>query len=150
MDPLDDPFAWIAGELENLSLGDHVDAILVDVHGEATSEKQAMGNFLDGHVSIVVGTHSHVPTADDRILPSGTAYQTDLGMCGDYESVIGMKKQPAIDRFVRKVPGERLSPADGPASICGIIAEIDEKTGLAVSIEPFRRGGVLREAAPAA
>ncbi|MEQ9326063.1 MAG: TIGR00282 family metallophosphoesterase [Rhodospirillales bacterium] len=148
MDPLDDPFAWLAGQLEVLALGDHVDAILVDVHGEATSEKQAMANFIDGHVSLVIGTHVHVPTADARILPNGTAYQTDLGMCGDYESVIGMNKQPAIDRFVRKVPGERLSPAEGPATICGVVADIDDRTGLATGIEPIRLGGILRQAMP--
>ena len=149
MDPLDDPFAWLAEQMEVLTLGDHVDAILVDVHGEATSEKQSMGNFMDGHVSVFVGTHSHVPTADARILPKGTGYLTDLGMCGDYDSVIGMRKQPAIDRFVRKVPGDRLSPAEGPATICGIIAEIDDNTGLARSIEPIRLGAHLHETEPA-
>ena len=149
MDPLDDPFAWLAEQMEVLTLGDHVDAILVDVHGEASSEKQSMGNFMDGHVSILVGTHSHVPTADTRILPKGTGYLTDLGMCGDYDSVIGMRKQPAIDRFVRKVPGDRLSPAEGPATVCGIIADIDDKTGLTLSIEPIRIGAHLHETEPA-
>ena len=113
MDPLDDPFAVIDRELAGRTLGSNVAAILVDMHGEASSDKMAMGHYLDGRVSVVVGTHSHIPTADVQILPNGTAYQTDAGMCGDYDSVIGMQKAPAIARFVRKMPGERLTPAEG-------------------------------------
>ena len=107
-----------------------------------------MGNFLDGRVSVVFGTHSHVPTADARILPGGTAYQTDLGMCGDYDSVIGMKKEAAIARFVKKVPGARLTPAEGEATLCAVYVELDDETGLATSIEPLRLGGCLSPASP--
>jgi hypothetical protein len=148
MDALDDPFACAEAELAKYRLGKSVDAILVDIHGEATSEKTAMGNFLDGRVSVVFGTHSHVPTADARILPGGTAYQTDLGMCGDYDSVIGMKKEAAIARFVKKVPGERLTPAEGEATLCAVYVELDDETGLATSIEPLRLGGCLSPASP--
>jgi hypothetical protein len=148
MDALDDPFACAEAELVKYRLGKSVDAILMDIHGEATSEKTAMGNFLDGRVSAVWGTHSHVPTADARILPGGTAYQTDLGMCGDYDSVIGMKKEAAIARFVKKVPGERLTPAEGAATLCAIYVELDNKTGFATRIEPVRLGGCLSQASP--
>jgi len=148
MDALDDPFACAEAELAKYRLGKSVNAILMDIHGEATSEKTAMGNFLDGRVSAVWGTHSHVPTADARILPGGTAYQTDLGMCGDYDSVIGMKKEAAIARFVKKVPGERLTPAEGAATLCAIYVELDNKTGFATRIEPVRLGGCLSQASP--
>jgi calcineurin-like phosphoesterase len=117
--------------------------LMVDVHGEATSEKMALGHFCDGRASLVVGSHSHVPTADAQILPGGTAYQTDAGMCGDYDSVIGMKKEAAIQRFVRKMPGERLSPAEGEGTLCGVFAEIADGTGLARRIAPVRVGGRL-------
>jgi metallophosphoesterase (TIGR00282 family) len=150
MDPLDDPFATVERELQSRTLGQSVQAILVDVHGEATSEKMAMGHFLDGRVSAVVGSHSHVPTADAQILTGGTAYQTDAGMCGDYDSVIGMQKAPAVQRFVRKMPGERLTPAEGPATLCGIFIETDDATGLAKRIHPVRVGGRLKPAWPAA
>ena len=148
MDALDDPFAAAERELQSRTLGQGVHAILIDVHGEATSEKMAMGHFLDGRVSAVVGSHSHVPTADAQILPRGTAYQTDAGMCGDYDSVIGMQKGPAVQRFVRKMPGERLTPAEGPATLCGIFIETDDATGLAKRIEPVRVGGRLKPAWP--
>ena len=113
MDPLDDPFAALDDALGNHRLGASVDAAIVDIHGEATSEKMALGHYVDGRASLAAGTHTHVPTADARILARGTAYLTDIGMCGDYDSVIGMKKEIAIARFVRKVPGERLAPAEG-------------------------------------
>ena len=143
MDAMDDPFARADQELGELTMPRDVDAIVVDFHGEATSEKMAMGHYLDGRVSLVVGTHSHVPTADHMILSGGTAYQTDAGMCGDYNSVIGMKKEPAVSRFVRKLPGERLTPAEAPATICGLVVETDDTSGLAVRIEPLRIGGRL-------
>ena len=143
MDAMDDPFARADEVLGAVAMPRDVDAIIVDFHGEATSEKMAMGHHLDGRVSLVVGTHSHVPTADHMILAGGTAYQTDAGMCGDYDSVIGMKKEPAIARFVRKLPGERLTPAEGPATICGLVVETDDATGLAARIEPLRTGGRL-------
>jgi 2',3'-cyclic-nucleotide 2'-phosphodiesterase len=142
MDPLDDPFATIEAVLADNPLG-AVQAIVVDFHGEATSEKMSMGHALDGRVSLVVGTHSHVPTADAQILPHGTGYQTDAGMCGDYDSVIGMQKEAAISRFVRKMPGERLQVAEGPATLCGVIVETDDATGLARRIAPLRLGGRL-------
>jgi len=150
MDPLDDPFATMEALLSRHRLGASVAAILVDLHGDATSEKMAMGHFLDGRVSAVFGTHSHVPTADAQVLPGGTAYQTDAGMCGDYDSVIGMKKAAAIARFVRKMPGERLQPADGEATVCGVFVEIDDATGLARHVAPVRLGGRLAPAWPLA
>ncbi len=149
MDPLDDPFASIDKELTRYKLGAGVDAIIVDVHAEATSEKMALGHYLDGRVSLVAGTHTHVPSADAQILPGGTAYQSDLGMCGDYDSVIGMKKDAAIARFTRKVPGPRLEPQDGPATLCAVYVETDDKTGLAQRVEPVRLGGRLIENLPA-
>ena len=148
MDPLDDPFAAVERAIANHGLGRSVAGILVDMHAEATSEKMAMGQAFDGRVSLVVGTHSHVPTADAQILPGGTAYQTDAGMCGDYDSVIGMKKQAPIARFVRKVPGERLEPAEGPATLCGVFCELDRTTGLARRVAPLRTGGRLAPAWP--
>lgn len=148
MDPLDDPFSGTVRALQPFPLGGGVSAILVDVHGEATSEKMALGHLLDGRVSLVVGTHSHVPTADAHILVGGTGYQTDVGMCGDYDSVIGMKKEPAVQRFVRKMPTERLSPAEGEATLCGLYLETDDRTGLATRIAPLRLGGRLAPAWP--
>jgi metallophosphoesterase (TIGR00282 family) len=142
MDALDDPFAAVDAALAANPLGT-VDATIVDFHGEATSEKMAMGHFCDGRASLVVGTHSHVPTADAQILPGGTAYQSDAGMCGDYDSVIGMQKAAAIARFVRKMPGERLQAADGPATLCGLVVETDDATGLARRVAPLRLGGRL-------
>lgn len=148
MDPLDDPFAAINRALLNKKLGINVDAIVVDVHAEATSEKMALGQTLDGRVSLVVGTHSHIPTADTQVFPKGTGYQTDLGMCGDYDSVIGMQKEAAIDRFTRKMRGTRLEPATGDATACGVFVETDDATGLARRIEPVRVGGRLAEHIP--
>jgi len=149
MDPLDDPFAAIERELQKVRLGaGGVDAILIDVHAEATSEKMGMGQHFDGRVSVVVGSHSHIPTADAQILPRGTAYQTDAGMCGDYDSVIGMKKEAAISKMVRKIPGERLSPAEGPGTICGVYVETDDRSGLALRVAPLRLGPRLRETWP--
>ncbi len=148
MDPLDDPFACVADALETYRLGGNVHAIVVDVHGEATSEKLAMGHFLDGRTSLVVGTHTHVPTADHQILPAGTAFQTDIGMCGDYDSVIGMKKATAVERFVRKMPTARLEAADGEATLCAIMVETDDETGLALRIAPLRIGGRLSQELP--
>lgn len=143
MEPLDDPFVAAEEEISRHRLGGGADAIILDVHAEATSEKMAFGHQFDGRVSLVVGSHSHVPTADAHILTGGTAYQTDAGMCGDYDSVIGMKKDAAIHRFVRKIPGERLAPADGPGTLCGVFVETDDATGLARRVEPVRLGGRL-------
>ena len=120
-----------------------VDAIVLDFHAEATSEKMAMGHFVDGRVSLCVGTHTHVPTADAMVLPGGTAYQSDTGMCGDYDSVIGMDKTVPLARFTRKLPTERLSAASGEGTLCGVFVETDDKTGLARRVEPVRAGGRL-------
>jgi metallophosphoesterase (TIGR00282 family) len=149
MDALDDPFAAVAERLAAYRLGQNADAILVDVHAEATSEKQAMGHFLDGKVSIVVGTHTHVPTADARVLAGGTAFMSDAGMCGDYDSVIGMEKAVPIARFTSKLPTERMVPANGPATLSGLLVETDDRTGLALSAFAFREGGVLPASRPA-
>lgn len=143
MDPLDDPFAAAEKALRNHRLGVSVDCIVADVHAEATSEKLSMGYVLDGRVSMAVGTHSHVPTADTRILPGGSAYMTDVGMCGDYDSVIGMQKQTAVARFTSKMPAGRLEPADGEATLCAVYVETDEATGLARHVAPLRIGGCL-------
>ena len=149
MDPLDCPFAAVERELAKLRLGaGGVDAIILDVHAEASSEKMALAHSVSGRVSLVVGSHSHIPTADSQILTGGTAYQTDAGMCGDYDSVIGMKKEAAIFKFVRKIPGERLSPAEGPGTLCGVWVETDDRTGLAVRVAPLRLGGRLAETWP--
>jgi 2',3'-cyclic-nucleotide 2'-phosphodiesterase len=148
MDPLDDPFRLTSELLSRHRLGMTAQAIVVDVHAEATSEKLAFGHFLDGKVSLVVGTHTHVPTADHRIMPGGTAFQCDAGMCGDYDSVIGMGKEAATARFVRKMPGERLQPAEGDATLCGLFVETDDRTGLARRVDPVRVGGGLSEAMP--
>jgi metallophosphoesterase (TIGR00282 family) len=148
MDALDDPFAAAARRLSGYRLGETADAILVDVHAEATSEKGAMGHFLDGKVSAVVGSHTHVPTADARILSGGTAYMTDAGMCGDYDSVIGMDKVVPVLRFTTKLPTERMVPAMGPATLCGLFVETDDATGLARQARAFRQGGVLAPEGP--
>ncbi len=148
MFPIDDPCAAIDRELAEVKLGREADAVIVDFHAEATSEKYSMGHHLDGRVSLVVGTHTHVPTADDQILPHGTAYITDLGMTGDYDSVIGMEKTEPLHRFVTKIPGGRFTPAAGAATICGVVTETDPKTGLAQSVSALRTGGRLREIRP--
>ena len=147
MDALDDPFAAVDRELTACPLGEGADAIVVDMHAEATSEKMAMGHFCDGRASFVVGTHSHVPTADAQILPGGTAYQTDAGACADYDSVIGMDKAEPLQRFTRKISSQRFAPATGPATLCGVFVVTGAK-GLATRIEPVRIGGRLKPALP--
>jgi len=123
------------------------DAIIVDMHAEATSEKMAMGHFCDGRASMVVGSHSHVPTADAQILPGGTAFQTDAGACADYDSVIGMEKCEPLQRFTKKMSTGRFSPATGPATLCGVFVETDAK-GFAARIEPVRVGARLKQTIP--
>ena len=150
MDPLDDPFAVAEREIAACPLAEQADAIILDVHAEATSEKQAMAHHFDGRVSLVVGTHTHVPTADYQILPGGTAFQSDAGMCGDYDSVIGMEKDEPINRFTTKIGRARFEPAGGEATICGLFVETDERTGLAKRVEPLRLGGRLSQAMPKA
>lgn len=148
MDPLDDPFAAIEREIEAIPLKEGCDAVIVDMHAEASSEKQALAHHLDGRVSLVIGTHTHVPTADHRILPRGTAYMTDVGMCGDYDSVIGMAKDEPIRRFLTKMPAARFEAATGPGALSGLAVEIDDETGLARRVAPVRLGAVLAEAKP--
>lgn len=148
MNALDDPFQSVNEALEQCPLGYGADAVIVDMHAEATSEKMGMGHFCDGRASLVVGTHSHVPTADAQILDGGTAYQTDAGMCGDYNSVIGMEKDEPVNRFVSKIPSGRFTPATGPATVCGVLVETDDATGLAISVDPIRVGGRLKSALP--
>lgn len=149
MDPLDDPFTAVEDVLDKHKLGRDVDAVIVDMHAEATSEKMGMGHFCDGRASVVVGSHSHVPTADAQILPGGTAYQTDMGMCGDYDSVIGMAKEGSLSRFTSKIPTGRLEPAGKEATLCAVFVETDDKTGLAQTLHPIRLGGRLIETLPA-
>ena len=145
----DDPFSAVDAVLRAHPLGGAVQATLVDIHCEATSEKMAMGHFCDGRASLVVGTHTHVPTADATILPAGTAYLTDAGMCGDYDSVIGMDKVEPMRRFVTGMTRARFEPAGGEATICGVFVETDDRTGRAVSVVPVRQGGRLAAAGPA-
>jgi metallophosphoesterase (TIGR00282 family) len=149
LEPLDDPFAAIERELSACPLKTAADAIIIDMHAEATSEKQAMAHFADGRASLVVGTHTHAPTADHQILPGGTAFITDVGMTGDYDSIIGMTKQEPIGRFVRRIPSGKFEAASGPATLCAVAVETDDATGLATRVAPVRIGGRLEEARPA-
>ena len=144
MPELDCPFRAIDRELDACSLGTGADAILVDFHAEATSEKEALGAYLDGRVSCVVGTHTHVPTADDRVLPGGTAYMSDAGMCGDYNSVLGMQAEEPVNRFLTRIPRGRMEPSLGPGTLCGFAVEIDPKTGLAINAQALQIGATLR------
>jgi len=148
MDAMDDPFAAVDRELDACPLGAAADVVIVDMHCEATSEKMAMGHYCDGRASLVVGTHTHVPTADAQILNGGTAYQTDAGACADYDSVIGNQKDEPLRRFTTKISGGRYKPAEGPATVCGVFVETDPATGLARRIEPIRVGGRLAETIP--
>jgi len=148
MEPLDDPFAAVERELAACPLKSGADAIIVDMHCEATSEKQSMGYLADGRASLVIGTHTHAPTADHRILPGGTAFMSDVGMTGDYQSIIGMDKDEPLGRFVRRIPQSKFEPANGPATLSALAVETDDATGLAVKVGPVRLGGVLEEAKP--
>lgn len=149
MTDLDDPFRLIEDALSACPLKVAADAILIDFHAEATSEKEALGHFLDGRASLVVGTHTHVPTADHQVLGGGTAYLSDAGMCGDYDSVLGMEKEEPIGRFLTKISSRRFAPSNGEATLCGVAVEVDDSTGLARAIAPVRLGGHLSEAEPA-
>ncbi|MFN3845023.1 MAG: YmdB family metallophosphoesterase [Paracoccaceae bacterium] len=146
--PFDDPFSAIEQVLKSHPIGGLVQAAIVDVHAEATSEKMAMGHWCDGQASLVVGTHTHVPTGDAQILTGGTAYLTDAGMCGDYNSVIGMEKLEPLRRFITGMPKARFEPAGGPASLSGVFVETDDRTGKAQTVRMIRVGGRLEEARP--
>jgi metallophosphoesterase (TIGR00282 family) len=148
MPELGDPFRAVEREIDACPLKRGADAILVDFHAEATSEKQAMGYFLDGRASCVVGTHTHSPTADERVLPGGTAFMSDAGMCGDYESVLGMDKDEPLNRFLTKIPRGRFEPAGGPATLSGLAVDIDDATGLARHTAALRLGGFLTPTEP--
>ncbi|MBB34355.1 MAG: metallophosphoesterase [Hirschia sp.] len=148
MDSLDDPFQGAQRAIQAAPLGMAADAVVLEIHAEATSEKSAMAHFLDGQASLVVGAHTHTPTADAQIYPGGTAFQSDAGMCGDYDSVIGMKKEIVLERTVTRLPAPRMEPADGEATVCGVYVETDDKTGLATRIDPIRVGGRLKQAFP--
>ncbi|MDP1730455.1 MAG: TIGR00282 family metallophosphoesterase [Devosia sp.] len=148
MDPIDDPFRAVEAAVAACPLGEQADAIVVDFHTEATSEIQAMGFFLDGRVSLVVGTHTHIPTADHRILKGGSALMADAGMCGNFDSIIGVDAEEPLNRFLTGIPQNRFSPAEGEATLCGVALETDAKTGLASSLSPVRVGGVLGQALP--
>ncbi|WP_420726026.1 TIGR00282 family metallophosphoesterase [Hwanghaeella sp. LZ110] len=144
MELLDNPFDALEKALpEGDPAAAGFDCVLVDMHGEATSEKYGIGHFCDGRASLVVGTHTHVPTGDAHILEHGTGYQTDAGMCGDYDSVIGMQKEGSLDRFLNRLPKPRMQPAEGEATLCGTVIETDPKTGLAKRVQPIRIGGKL-------
>ncbi|MEP9375801.1 TIGR00282 family metallophosphoesterase [Aquabacter sp. CN5-332] len=148
MDPLDDPFAALDKTLDGVEMGAHMDAVIIDFHAETTSEKQAFGHYCDGRATLVVGTHTHVPTADHRILSGGTAFMTDVGMCGCYDGVIGMDKDEPLRRFTRKIGSGRFEPAAGPATLSGLAVESCDKTGHALKVAPVRLGGSLAEARP--
>jgi metallophosphoesterase (TIGR00282 family) len=148
MPALDDPFQAVTRELSACGIGNGCDAAVIDMHAEASSEKQAMGHFLDGKASLVIGTHTHVPTADWRILSGGTAFMTDVGMCGDYDSVIGMEKDEPLRRSTTKIHSARLEPALGPAALSGLAVEIAPTSGLARRIAPLRLGPGLDNTEP--
>ena len=148
MDPLNDPIEAIEKIIEGINLGANINAIVVDVHGEATSEKMSIGHILDGRVSLVVGTHTHIPTSDTQILPGGTGYQSDAGMCGDYDSVIGGEKNGWKERFRSKMPSGRIGASEGEGTLCGIFLKTDERTGLAQNLEPIIIGPRLINRGP--
>lgn len=148
MGPIDDPFRAVEAAVAACPLAEQADAIVVDFHTEATSEIQGMGFFLDGKVSLVVGTHTHIPTADYRVLKGGTALMADAGMCGDFDSIIGVEADEPLNRFLTGVPQGRFTPAEGEATLCGVAFETDPRTGLVRSLSPVRVGGTLAQALP--
>lgn len=148
MGPVDDPFRAVEAAIAACPLGEQADAIIVDFHTEATSEIQGMGHFLDGRASLVVGTHTHIPTSDHRILRGGTALMADAGMCGDFDSVIGVDTEEPINRFLTGIANGRFSPAEGEATLCGVAVETDTRSGLATKVLPVRIGGSLSQALP--
>lgn len=147
--PFDDPFSAIETELKKHPLGGIAQASLVEIHCEATSEKMGMGHWCDGRASMVVGTHTHIPTGDAQILPKGTAFQSDAGMCGDYNSVIGMEKDEPMRRFITGMGKGRFTPATGEATLSGLFVETDDRTGKATTVKMIRDGGRLEQSHPA-
>ena len=148
MPPMDDPFRPVEAAIGSCPLGEQADAVIVDFHTEATSEIQAMGHFLDGRASLVVGTHTHIPTADHRILKGGTALMADAGMCGDFDSIIGTDAEEPLNRFLTGIPNGRFTPAEGEATLCGVAVQTDPRSGLATFVAPLRVGGSLAQAEP--
>ena len=148
MPPADDPFRAVEAAIAACPLGEQADAVIVDFHTEATSEIQGMGHFLDGRATLVVGTHTHIPTSDHRILKGGTGLMADAGMCGDYDSIIGVDAEEPLNRFLTGIPNGRFSPAEGEATLSGVAVETDPRTGLARKIMPVRIGGSLAQALP--
>ena len=148
MPPMDDPFRPVEAALAACPLGEQADAVVVDFHTEATSEIQAMGHFLDGRATLVVGTHTHIPTADQRILRHGTAFMADAGMCGDFDSIIGTETEEPLNRFLTGIPNGRFTPAEGEATLCGVVVETDPRSGLAAFVAPLRLGGALAPMEP--
>jgi metallophosphoesterase (TIGR00282 family) len=146
--PFDDPFSALDEVLRAHPRGGLVQAAVIDIHAEATSEKMGMGLWCDGRASLVVGTHTHVPTGDAQVLPGGCAYQSDAGMCGDYLSVIGMQRDEPMRRFITGMARGRLEPAEGEATLCGVFVETDDATGRALRVSPLRTGGRLAEVMP--
>jgi len=146
--PFADPFSAVDQVLKAHPLGKLASAIVVDFHAEATSEKVAIGHWCDGRASLVVGTHTHIPTSDTRILTKGTAHQSDAGMCGDYDSVIGMDKAEPMRRFVTGMNKDRFTPANGEATLAGTFVETDDATGLARRVCQVQHGGLLSQRAP--
>ena len=144
----DDPFSALDAVLRQYPMGGMVNASLIDIHCEATSEKMATGHFCAGRASVVVGTHTHVPTSDAMILTGGTAYLSDAGMCGDYNSVIGMDKKEPLSRFVTGMVRDRFSPANGEATLSGLYVETDDRSGKALRVLPVREGGLLQSSGP--
>ena len=144
----DDPFSAVETVLRSHPRGGLAQAIIVDMHCEATSEKMAMGHFCNGKASLVVGTHTHVPTGDAQILDGGTGYLTDAGMCGDYNSVIGMDKAEPMRRFITGMPKGRFTPATGEATLSGVFISTDDRTGATKEIRMIRSGGLLQDSVP--
>ena len=143
--PFDNPIKYVEEILARYPLGTGVDAIVIDFHCEATSEKMIAGRLWDGRVSLVAGTHTHIPTRDARILPGGTGYITDAGMCGDYDSIIGMHPTVPMERFTAGFAKGKMIPANNSTTLCGVVIETDDKTGLPISVKQFLRGGILGE-----
>ena len=143
MKKCDDVFETSKKFLEKFKLKEDYDLLIVDFHGEITSEKNAIGHFFDGKATLVIGTHTHIPTNDARVLPDGTAFQTDAGMCGDYDSVIGMNKYNSLNRFMKKDSVKHF-PAKGDATLCGVIVDCDLETGLASKIKSYIYGDLSK------